>query len=67
MQKARGRMNFVSRRGFDLSHAGVALEDQGDESVVTAGEQGGALGGEQDAESVGDDLLGSRERPARFP
>lgn len=35
------------------AHAGVALEDHGDELVVTAGEQGGPFGGQQDAERVG--------------
>jgi hypothetical protein len=42
---------------FAPAHAGVALEDDCDELVVAAGEQGGALGGQQDAERVGDDLL----------
>lgn len=35
---------------FAPAHAGVPLEDDGDELVVAAGEQGSPFGGQQDAE-----------------
>lgn len=44
---------------FAPPHAGVRLEEHSDELVVPPGEEGGPLGDQEDAECVGDHLLGA--------